>query len=151
MASIVPQRFTVKDEASADWLVRKLVEAEAHVRRVKEQADREVRRTEREREFLLHRFGPDLRRWTERQLEQHKGRRKSVLLLSGTVGFRSIGSKLVVDDEASLLAWAKRTCKSAVIVVERIGKTVINEHFHTTGEVPRGTHVEPEQQRFYVK
>src|SRR5689334_19620543 len=98
-AAMVPQRFAVKDESSADWLVRKLVEAEAHIRRVKEQSDREVRRTEREREFLLMRYGPDLERWTRAELVKHKGRRKSLLLLSGTVGFRRLAEKLVVDDD----------------------------------------------------
>src|SRR5688500_19003890 len=151
LAAMVPQRCAVKDESSADWLVRKLVEAEAHIRRVKEQSDREIRRTEREWQFLVMRYGPDLERWARAELGKHKGRRKSLLLLSGTVGFRRLAEKLVVDDDAAVLAWARRHCRKAVVVTERVSKTLLNEHIGSTGELPGGTHVEPPCERFYVK
>lgn len=151
LATMLPARFSVHDEQTADWLVRKLVEADAHIRRVKEQAAREIRRTERERDFLRMRFGKELESWARTQLAQHKGRRKSLLLLSGTVGFRAIAAKLIVADASKLLGWSKRHCKSAIVVVERVSKTAINAHFASTGEVPAGTQVQGATQRFYVK
>jgi len=151
LAALVPERFSVKDESSADWLVRKVVEADAHIRRVKEQAEREIRRTERERDFLLLRFGGDLQRWVKKQLQKDKGRRKSVLFLSGTAGFRQLAAKLVVEDEPTVIKWAKKHCRKAVVTVERLSKTVLNEHFESTGELGDGIRLEPVQERFYIK
>jgi hypothetical protein len=151
LAAMVPPRFTVRDEKSADWLVRKLVEAEAHIRRVKEQAEREVRRTERERDFLLYHFGKDLEKWAKKQLDKSKGRRKSLLLLSGTVGFRTIAAKLVVENDIAAIAWAKKHCRDAVVVKERVNKATLDEHFETNGDLPDGARLEAAHQRFYVK
>jgi len=151
LVSLAPEQFEVRDRSSAEWLVRKVVEAEAYMARVKHQADREIRRTQQERDFLMMRFGPQLERWTREQLEQTKGRRKSVLLLAGTVGFRQTASKLVIDDQSAIIRWAKRCCRSAVVTVERLSKTAINTHVTTTGEVPAGAHVEPAHKKFYVK
>jgi hypothetical protein len=151
LEALAPKRFEVTDRSSADWLVRKVVEADAHIRRVKEQSVREIARTQRERDFLLLRFGPQLERWAKAELQKHKGRRKSVLLLSGTVGFRTLAEKLVVDDELRLLAWAKRHCRKAVAVIERVSKTALNQHVESSGELPDGAHLEPAKEKFYIK
>jgi hypothetical protein len=151
LQAMVPDQFEVRDRASAEWLVRKVVEADAYIDRVKHQANREIRRTQRERDFLLFRYGPQLERWTRQQLEQTKGRRKSVLLLAGTVGFRQTCAKLVVDDQMAVIKWAKRFCTSAVVVVERLSRSTLKSHLTTTGELPAGAHLEPARQKFYVK
>jgi hypothetical protein len=39
-ASLAPEQFEVRDRSSAEWLVRKVVEAEAYIDRVKHQAVR---------------------------------------------------------------------------------------------------------------
>ena len=151
LAAMVPQQFEVHDRDTAEWLVRRIVEANSHIDRVKHQADREIRRTQRERDFLLMRYGRQLECWTESELQKHKGRRKSVLLLSGTVGFRHIGAKLVVDDQSAVVKWAKRFCRSALVTVERLSKTELKNHLTTTGEVPAGARLEAASQKFYVK
>ncbi len=150
-AAMVPQQFEVSDRDTAEWLVRKIVEADAHVVRVKSQADREIRRTMRERDFLLLRYGPQLERWTQKELQNYKGRRKSVLLLSGTVGYRQVAAKLVVDDQPAVIKWAKRFCRAAVVSVERLSKTQLKNHLMATGEIPAGTRLEAASQKFYVK
>jgi hypothetical protein len=151
LASLAPEQFEVRDRSSAEWLVRKVVEAEAYMARVKHQADREIRRTQQERDFLLMRYGLQLERSTETELLKHKGRRKSVLLLAGTVGFRQTQPKLIIDDQFAIIKWAKRCCRSAVVTVERLSKTALKTHLTTTGEVPAGAHVEPARQKFYVR
>ena len=40
----VPEKFRVADEDSANWLIKKIVEARQYAARVKAWADREVRR-----------------------------------------------------------------------------------------------------------
>jgi hypothetical protein len=150
-ALAVPERFEVRDRDAAEWLVRKLIEAEAHIKQVRQQADRELRRTERERDFLLMRYGPQLERWTRLQVDQTQGRRKSVLLLSGTVGFRRIPAKLVVDDAMKAIAWARQHCLQAVVVTEKLNKTSLAEHVHETGELPDGARIQSASERFYAK
>ena len=108
LESIAPQQFEVRDRDSAEWLVRKLVEAANYIDRVKHQAEREIKRTQRERDFLLLRYGPQLQRWARTELETHRGRRKSILLLSGSVGWRAISTKLVVEDMVAVVKWAKK-------------------------------------------
>lgn len=151
LEAMLPPRFSIRDEKTADWLVRKLVEADAHIARVKLQAQREICRTEREKAFLLFRFGRPLETWAQKELAKHKGRRKSLLLLSGTVGFRTLKAKLVLDDEAKAVAWAKRHCRSAVVIIERLSKTTLNQHVANTGEVPNGAHWEQAQEKFFVR
>jgi hypothetical protein len=151
LEEMVPQQFAVHDRDTAEWLVRRIVEANAHIDRVKHQADREIRRTQQERDFLLMRYGRQLECWTECELQKHKGRRKSVLLLSGTVGFRQVGAKLVVDDQSAVIKWAKRFCRSAVVTVERLSRTELKNHLTATGEIPAGALLEAASQKFYVK
>ncbi len=151
LASLAPERFEVRDRSSAEWLVRKVVEADAYIVRIKHQADREIRSTQRDRDFLMMRYGPQLERWTREQLEQTKGRRKSVLLLAGTVGFRQVAAKLVVDNQPVVIRWAKRFCRKAVVTVERLSKTELKNHLTATGEIPTGARLEAASTKFYVK
>src|SRR5688500_3272947 len=58
--SEVPERFAVRDAATASWAVRKIVETRAFARRVREWADRELRRAAADEEWLIRRFGPEL-------------------------------------------------------------------------------------------
>ena len=150
-ALLLSPEFSVYDRDSAEWLVRKVVEADAHIARVKAQAAREIRRTERERDFLLMRYGPELERWTEQQLNATQGRRKSVLLLSGTVGFRSTSAALVVSDLPTLVAWARRYCKKAVVVVKKVSKSTLKAHFEKSGELPDGMEITPAKNKFFIK
>lgn len=148
----VPQGFSVDCQDHANWVVRKISEARAYAERVKQWADREAARAAREEETLLFLFGRQLEAWTEQQIEQLGGKRKSVPLPAGTVGFRSTQSKIVIDDEGLVLSWAKANCTQAVTVVERLSKSVFNEFVEKTGEVPdSGVHVEPAAERFFVK
>jgi hypothetical protein len=101
----VPQAFAVRDAASANWVIRKVVEARKYAERVQLWAAAELRRAQREEEFLLHRFGVELEEWARRQIESQRDGRKSVSLPSGTAGFRLGQARLDVTDELALLAW----------------------------------------------
>ncbi len=81
-----------------------------------------------------------------------KGRRKSLNLPAGVVGFRAIGPNLLIDDEEPVLRWAKEHCASAVVVVERLSRSALKSHFVATGELPEaGAHVEPSAEKFYIR
>jgi Gam-like protein len=148
---LVPQRFGVRDRDSANWVAKRVLEAERDVEDAKAWLQRLVRRAERQREFFLRRFGAEMEAWARSELVKLKGRCKSIDLPSGRVGFRMLGEKLVVDDEEAALTWAKRYCRPAVVTVQKLSKSALNEHVKRTGEVPNGTSVQQKKEVFYIR
>lgn len=149
---VVPVDFAVGDATTAAWLVRRIVAARSYKARVKLWAEAEQRRAEHEEQRLMYLYGVQLQRWAGGEIAKLKGRRRSIALPGGVIGFRTHRAALVIDDEQRALAWARSACPSAVVVVERLLKAPINEHFEKTGELPDGAaHVEPAHDMFYVK
>jgi phage host-nuclease inhibitor protein Gam len=149
---LVPAGFVIDDQTSANWLVRKIAEARRYAERVKEWAQREQRRAEREEQTLLFLFGHQIEAWTLDQIAALKGRRKSVNLPAGVVGFRKAQPTLRVDDEMAVIRWAKVSCPSAIVVVEKLSRTNLHDYFHKTGELPNaGAHVEQGGERFFIR
>lgn len=148
----LPPRFCILDEHSANWLVRRVMESRAYAERVKEWADQEVRRADREEKTLMYLFGHQIEAWVRSEVEKLNGKRKSLALPSGTVGFRKSGAKVVVDDEKVVLTWAKANCPAAVVVVEKLAKIILDTHIKETGHCPdQGIHIEPEVEKFYMR
>lgn len=147
----VPDRFSVYDAKTANWVVRRIVEARTYARRAKQWAQDEERRAQREVEFFLTRFGPELRRWLDRELATRGGKEKSITLPAGRVGRRQIGPKIEVIDLDTVLAWAKTHCPDAIKQSESLLKTPLTNHFQATGELPDGTTLEPERDELYVR
>jgi hypothetical protein len=147
----VDDRFHVRDEQTAAWVVRKVVEERAHRQRVADWYEAETRRSERREQFLLHRFGAQLSDWTRHQLHQQYGKRRSIHLPSGVVGFRTEPARIVVTDERKLLDWCRGHLQSAVKVVESILKGEISAHLKETGECPEGAELAGGGEKFYIK
>jgi hypothetical protein len=97
--------FRVHDEASANWIIRKIIECRTYRDRVERWAAMEIKRAEREEPFFMTRFGGQLEAWARKQIAKQRGR-KSVKLPAGTVGFRTEPTRLAVNDEPALLAFA---------------------------------------------
>src|SRR5579862_4239911 len=74
---LVPKRFEVCDEGSANWLVRRIISSRHYEERVKAWAEQERRRAQREETVLLFLFGRQLERWSKSAIESLGGRRKS--------------------------------------------------------------------------
>jgi hypothetical protein len=148
----VPDRFSIHDDATANWVVRKILEARAYAKHCDEWCAREQARARRDEEFLMLRYGPQLHEHARQRIGEQGGRRKSVNLPAGTIGFRHEGAKLLVDDEAKVIEWAKRNRPELVCVVERLSKSGLNQHLEATGEAPDvGVHIEPAREKFYIK
>jgi Bacteriophage Mu Gam like protein len=97
-------------------------------------------------------FGDQLRDWVTAKLARMRGRRKSLALPAGQVGFRGLPARLVVDDEARVIEWAKTNLPDAVEMVEKLSKSQLKQRFDQTGEIPpEGAHVEPEVESFYIR
>lgn len=149
---VVPEAFRVKDEDSANWVLRHINEAKARAARAKAFAAKEQERAKREEDFFVRRFGPELEAWAKQNLPAKK---KSISLPAGTVGFRKQAEHLAVDDDAALLAWAKQAHPELVVttVKEVVDKGDLQRLFKTKGEVPpdEAAHIEPETEAFYWK
>ena len=149
--NVVPKQFVIDCEQHANWLVRKVVSARDYACRVKFFSEQEQRRAAREEQTLMFLFGRQIEAWAKAEIEKlHK--RKSLALPAGCVGFRTVAAKLVIDDEQAVMVWAKQNCPKAIVVVERLSKSLIDEYVKESGEVPEsGVHIEPEAERFYIK
>jgi hypothetical protein len=151
LASIpaTPEGFSVHDHATANWVVRKIVETRRYRRRIREWAELETRRAEREEQFFMMRFGRQLEDWALSQIAA--GDRKSVKLPAGTVGYRTEAIRLEVKDEQRLIAWCRQSLPDALRVETHVLKSLVHDHLHQTGECPDGTDVAGGGQKFFVK
>ena len=147
----VPQQFSIKDTASASWLTRRLNECRAYSARVRAWADREVKRAERDEEYLLMRYGRQLEDYAAGEIARLRGRRRSIALPGGDLGFRRVGPTLVFDNPEAVMRWAKRSCPQAIVTKGTLSKVTVNEHVETTGELPDGAHIEAARDKFYFK
>lgn len=142
--------FTVRDAASANWVIRKIVEARAYADRVKIWAELECRRAKREEEFLLRRFGAGLEEWARRQIAQQHDRRRSVSLPAGVIGFRTASNRLSINDEKRLLVWCRQHLPSALCIIESVTKTPLMDYLKASGECPPGTQLLGGEERFHI-
>ena len=152
--SSVPRQFAIVDDQSANWFIRKIVAARRYSVQVSEWAEQEKRRAAREEQCLMYLFGRQIELWAKTEIEQKKGKRKSLSLPAGVVGFRSIAPSLQVDDEKLVLEWARSSCPTAVttLTVEKLSRSVLKDRFEASGEIPNdGAHIERGGERFYIK
>ncbi len=146
----IDHTFHVHDAGSANWVVRKIVEAHAYAARARAWAAAEVRRAERDEQFLLLRYGQQLEDWVRQQIAQQHDGRQSVNLPAGRLGFRTSPSTLVVTDERALMRWCREHLPSAVRTVESVTKSVVTEHVRSTGECADGVELRGGVRQFYV-
>lgn len=151
VVAAIPTSFEINDEASANWLVRRIAEARAHSERVSAFAAREIRRAEQTERWLFLRYGRQLQEWVTKELARRRGRSRSLDLPDGRVGYRAEPERLVVNDEQSVLDWARASCPTAIITSYRISRTALRQHLVETAELPDGVTVEPARDRFYLK
>src|SRR5689334_271549 len=95
----VPERFTVCNPETANWVVKKVIEARSYAHRVRMWAARETARAEATERQLLYLFGRQLEDWVRREIATNGGRRKSIPLPAGTVGFRTVPPSLTIDND----------------------------------------------------
>jgi hypothetical protein len=89
-------------------------------------------------------------------IEAKRGKVKSIKTPFGIAGFCTTNARLEVTDDAKLIAAAQLApvddpLKAAIRVKVEVSRSGVNEYFKTTGDVPAGTEVVPESEKFYVK
>lgn len=144
--------FAVNSDETANWVVRKIIEARAYHQRCADWCAGEQARAKRTEDFFLWRFGNQLRCWLDAKLVERGGRTRSINLPAGTLGLRRLAGRLVIEDEAAVLEWAKSHQPQLVVVTEKVSKSELNSYVSETGEMPSsGARVEPAHDSFYVK
>ena len=148
----LPDGFSVCDSQSANWVIRRVMEARAYGKRVTEWAAAEVARAKNDEARLLYIFGGQLKAWATEEIQRLGGRRKSVCLPAGSLGCRREPVRLVIDDDSAVINWAQCACPKAIATIIKLNKTTVIEHFKTTGEIPdSGAHIEPERDYFSIR
>ncbi len=170
-----PEYFHVRDEASAEWVVRRINEARANVHRVEQWAATEIRQAREQERCFLGRYGAQLENWLRNELERRDLRRRSLALPSGTIGLRRLPPRLVIENESAALDWARRHLRLALRITisaagadgedlarwsrencrgsritERLALEDLNEYVGSTGELPNGVELRSGEERFYV-
>lgn len=148
----VPKQFEINDERSANWLIRKISNARYYTEQVKKWAELEIARAAREEKTLMFLFGRQIEAWVKTEIERLGGKRKSVSLPAGNAGFRSTQPKIVIDDEELVMSWARANCRQAIVVIEKVSKSALDQYIEQTGVLPdAGVHVEPAAEKFFIR
>lgn len=115
--------FRVTDEASAEWVLEKILNAEADAAReqiklnaVKERLEANIKASKARAEFFTTKYANDLEDFARTQLEGAKTR--TLKLTWGSLSFRTTKGGLRVADPEKALAWAKDNAPEAVKVSE---------------------------------
>ena len=140
--------FTPDTKEKADWVLSKIADARGRAARIRENAERMARDAEREAEGLEWRYGAALQDLARRELAAG-GRKKSLTLYHGTLGFRTKPAGVAITDDAAALSWAKENAPEAV--AERLDRRALGDALRASGEVlPFAAFTEPEEV-FYIK
>lgn len=121
--------FRVTDAESADWVLKKICDAESEIARldmvlasVRERLEADRKAQARRVEYLKAKFGADLEEFAKENLPKGKRTWHGTW---GEVAFRSTKPRLDIEDDAKALAWAKASplTESAVKVTEKLNKS----------------------------
>jgi len=148
--------FAVKDIASADWTLRKILRAQHNIeeREITAEAVRA-----KLNKWLAEANKPDLAtiEFMQGKLESYVSdtlqgeKRRSVKLPSGTAGFRASPEHVEVQDEAAALAWCEANLPAAVKTKKYLSLTEIKASIKAGGAMPEAVRLAGGETRFYVK
>lgn len=115
--------FQVTDEASAEWVLERIMNAEADAARdrlklkaVAERLEAAIKASEQRAEWFRNRYGTELEEFARGRLEDAKT--KTLKLTWGSISFRTVKGGLRVSDPEAALAWAKQYAPESVKVSE---------------------------------
>lgn len=95
---------------------------------------------------------PKLEAEARLMLDKQKGKKKSVDLLIGKIGFHAQPDKWEwPEDETELIEWCRKNCPMAIKVKESVSHTELKHYFEATGDLPPGCTVHTVEDKFYAK
>jgi hypothetical protein len=123
----------------------KIIAEQVQMRAIIENCEKRIKALQRKREWIEMKFGPSAYRVAKELLP--KGR-KTYTSPYGEVPFRTTKDRLVVDDHALAVVWAKRMAPDSVktvetVLVSKIPANVADGILGMEQFVPPGMHIEP--------
>lgn len=142
-----PETFTPDTPEKADWVLCKIADARARAARIRENMEMMAREAERDAERLEWQFGAALQAFARQ--ETGGGRKKSVRLPNGVLGFRTKPAGVQIADTGAALAWARQNLPTAV--VETVDRKALTAALLETGEAVDFAAFTPIEEVFYIK
>lgn len=154
---IEAEGFAIDSTDRAEWALSRIAHAEGEIAKKVAHYEAAVKRAQ---EWLLSDSKPHqrtietmtelLRPWANLEVARN-GKKKSVKLIGGEVGFRAGPARLEVTDEAAAVEWLKAGHPECIRVTFAIDKRETMQLIEKGGEVPPGVEVVAGEVRFHVK
>ncbi len=151
------QGFLVDSAEKAEWALSKIARSEHRIQELAALAEAAKARIDARLEEItkadratVARLGDMIRPWASVEVAQN-GKRKSIQLLNGTVGFRQSPASLVVTDEAAAVAWLEANGGAFVRVKKSVDKLGLKKAIEEGGPLPDGVELPPAEVNFYVE
>ncbi len=139
--------FTPDTAEKVDWVLGKMAAARAEAKLIRENAELMAREAERRAEHLEWKYGASLQTWLRAELGG--GKKKSVRLFHGVLGYRTKPAGVSVTDPAAALSWAQENLPDAGTL--NLDKKALAEALLTTGEALDFARLTPAEETFYIK
>ena len=128
-------------------MLGKMAAARAEAKLIRENAEMMARECERRAEALEWKYGANLQTWLRAELTG--GKRRSVRLLHGVLGYRTKPAGVSVTDPAAALAWATENLPAAAVLT--LDKKALADALLTTGEALDFARLNHAEEVFYIK
>ena len=142
-----PCAFSPTDEGGVNWVLGKMADARARAARIRENAELMARAEERKADALEWKYGAALQTFLRAEIAG--GKKKSVRLYNGVLGYRMRPAGVSVTDPAAALSWAQGNLPAAVTLT--LDKKALAEALLTTGEALDFARLNPAEEVFYIK
>lgn len=152
-----PRGFSIDTLEKAEWALDKIGKAENRIQRFTELVAKrktemdarlaEVTKPDRE---TVSRMGEMIRPWAELEIAK-AGKRKSMQLMGGEVGFRQSPARLEVDDPDAAVVALEAEHPECVRVKKEVAKTEVKKLIESTGMMPAGVRLVAGEIRFYIE
>lgn len=135
--------FQVSSIETANWALRKLLDAQHQLAKLRDAAksfkarvDRWFEESSKEAKGSVEFFESLLRPWVQSELQKRSGRSKTIPLPSGTVGLRKLPDRVDVSDPEIALQYCAESLPEAVVIKRDVSKTVIKKAMAKGEAVP---------------
>lgn len=135
-----------------EWILKINSESQRVRAEVAARAEEIIRDEEKRIQYVNEHFCQRFEREAQALYENRPDKKKkSVKLLTGTIGYHSGKESIHISDKTKALAWAKTNCPDAIKVEESLLKTPLMEYFKTNGAEPDGCQYKPATEHFSAK
>ena len=141
------EAFLPDTAEKVDWVFGKMAAARAEAKLIRENAELMARECERRAEHLEWKYGANLQTWLRAEIDG--GKKKSVRLLHGVLGYRQKPAGVSVTDPAAALSWAQENLPEAVTLT--LDKKALAEALLANGEALDFAALNPAEETFYIK